>query len=141
MALRTEVQWQAARHELAFAQLFGISQGAPRVIECSLYGAGEVFTLGQTTGQRTGQGATRTVITAWQTLTSVGFAQAITAVQAIVDFGFVAMATGNQQVFDERQEFSAHSSAVPSGSSARMRASGRLGVAMIDKGSRRSRMA
>ncbi|CAI8940437.1 hypothetical protein EMIT0P4_40147 [Pseudomonas sp. IT-P4] len=85
--------------------MLGITQGAPRVVKRGLHGAGEVFALGQTTGQGTGQGATGTVITARQTLAGIGFAQAIAAIQAVVDFGFVAVAAGDQQVFDERQEF------------------------------------
>ncbi len=87
-----------------------------------------MFALGQATGEGAGQRATGTVIAAGQALAGKGFAATVAAVQAIVYFVFVAMTAGDQQVFDERQEFfSAHSSAVPSGSSARMRASGRLG--------------
>lgn len=105
MALRAKIQRQTAWHELAFAQLFGVSQGAPRVIECRLYRAGQVFALGQASGQGAGQGAARTMIAAGQTLAGVGVAAAIAAVQAIMHFVFVAMTAGDQQVLDIRQEF------------------------------------
>ena len=45
------------------------------------------------------------MITAGQALAGEGFAVTVAAVQAIVDFVFIAMAAGDQQVFDEWQEF------------------------------------
>ncbi len=100
-----------------------------------------MFALGQTTGDSAGQGTTGTVIAAWQTLAIEGVTQAVTAVQAIVDFSFVAVAAGDQQVFDERQEFFRALVCGAFGQFSEDPRFGRLGVAMIDSGSRRSRIA
>ncbi|MNE81082.1 hypothetical protein D3C80_1777080 [compost metagenome] len=90
---------------MAFAQLFGIAQGSPGVVQSRAYGALQLFAKGQATGQGAGQGATRAVVAARQALASPGMTLTVAAVQAIVDFVLVTVTAGDQQVSDKRQQF------------------------------------
>ena len=92
--LRAEIQRQATRYELAFAQLLGVAQGAPGVVQRCLDRAGELFALGQPAGNGAGEGAAGTVVAARQALAGERFAASVAAVQAIMDFMFVAVTTG-----------------------------------------------
>ncbi len=106
---------------MPLAQLFGVTQCSPGVIQRRLHGADQFFALRNTPGQRAGQCATRAMIAARQTFADKGVRLPVAHVQAVVDLLFVAMPAGDQQVSQK--------------------GSSRFGVAMIDSGSSRSRMA
>ena len=90
-----EVQGQTAWNELPFAQLLGVAQGAPGVVQGAAHCTLQLLAQRQSARQGAGQGATGAMIPPWQALAGPGVLLTVAAIKAVMDLCLVTVTAGD----------------------------------------------